>query len=147
MRINPEKHYKKKDTVQKYDKKRFKSAGGSIVNRKELQNVLGFIKIPKKSQILDAGAGTGRLARILKDKGFDVYCLDTSDEMIKKLKKIVSPKKVKKGSIFKTPYKKDSFKAVIALRIFHHFNLEDSKKIIINCDCYFSTKMIFKKFF
>lgn len=130
MRIDPEKYYKKRDVVKEYDAKRFSRGGGTLVNKKELQNILALLRLPKKSKILDAGAGTGRLTRILKDKGFDVYCLDTSEEMIKKLKKIINPQKVKKGSVFKSPFKKESFNAVISLRVLHHFNLEDSKKII-----------------
>lgn len=129
-RVDPQKYYKKRNVVKEYDAKRFGSKGGGLVNKKELQNTMDSLRLSKKSKILDAGAGTGRVTRILKDKGFDVYCLDTSDEMIKKLKKIINPKKVKKGSVFKIPFKKESFNAVVSLRVLHHFNLEDSKKLV-----------------
>src|SRR5271156_4362006 len=33
-------------------------------------------------KVLDVGAGTGRVASFLQEKGFDVTCLDPSSEMV-----------------------------------------------------------------
>lgn len=40
---------------------------------------------PKGKKALDIGSGTGKLALWLKNQGFDVICLDPSNEMVKRI--------------------------------------------------------------
>lgn len=43
---------------------------------------------PRGKKALDIGSGTGKFAAWLKNQGFDVHCLDPSDEMVKRCQKL-----------------------------------------------------------
>lgn len=49
--------------------------------KREVDFIENFLN-SKKNKILDAGCGTGNHAKILQDKGYDVYGFDLSSEMI-----------------------------------------------------------------
>ncbi|QQG38992.1 MAG: class I SAM-dependent methyltransferase [Candidatus Woesearchaeota archaeon] len=62
-----------------------------IYEKKVLQNyqkveklVNIFLKHLTGKKILDLGAGTGNYGKAMKEKGYDVICIDNSEEMVKK---------------------------------------------------------------
>lgn len=128
--------YSQGEVVKSYDVTRFNGLGGGYINDSEINPNIELLKAhfgeDKKAKVLDLGAGRGRLSGPIKKSGFDIYCLDSSREMVKYLKKTVPAKNIFIQSAFdkvKTPVK---FEAITALRFFDHFKLNDQKKILLN---------------
>jgi|SRR5581483_3349354 len=131
-------YYKQKSVVTDYLDRRFKGIGGKYIHQVEVQSILNNLKIieftkrPQLIKVLDIGAGSGRLSFFLKAKGYNTYCLDSSEAMIKILSRKISKNHIFLQSIFdkmKTPIK---FNVICSLRFFDHFNYEDQEKILSN---------------
>jgi len=123
------KFYQRRETVVDYDKIRFGSAGGELLSSIELQGIMSLL--PVKGRILDVGAGTGRVTKLLLKRGYQVSALDSSEEMVNKLKGIRNNKlTVHLGSAFFFPFSKETFEGVTALRFFDHFDKNDFKLIL-----------------
>ncbi len=84
----------------------------------EIINLFKKNKITKKSKIIDTSAGTGFPALELTKKGYNIDCMDASDDEIKvfsqKAKKLNLKKKCKKLTWLQIPehYKKDNYNFV-----------------------------------
>lgn len=93
-----------------------------------------FSKYIKKDNsqvsLLDLGCGPGVFSRLLAEKGFKVYGVDYSGEMIKVAKERSEGKGIdfQAGDAYNLPFKEKSFDAVICLGIFQ--NLEDPNKAL-----------------
>lgn len=80
-----------------------------------------------KIRILEAGCGYGSNSRLLiRDKKFDVWCLDLSKEAIKKVKKEIKNAYV--GDIQKMPFKDEFFDVVFSSGVIEHFK-DESKAV------------------
>lgn len=124
-----EKFYQRRETVVDYDKIRFGSSGGKLVGSIELQGILSLL--PDRGRILDVGAGTGRVTKLLLKKGYQVSALDSSEEMVKKLGGIKNKKlSVYLGSAFSFAFPKETYDGITALRFFDHFDKNDFKSIL-----------------
>lgn len=93
--------------------------------------ILSLLKkyLPKnqhKLKILDAGCGTGLLAKKLEQFGF-VTGLDISPEAIKFAKSRI--KKLVRGSVDKLPFDKNTFDAVTSLDVIYHKAVNDKKAL------------------
>ncbi|MDO8638525.1 MAG: class I SAM-dependent methyltransferase [Candidatus Daviesbacteria bacterium] len=92
--------------------------------------VLNFIKkySPKKNlKILDAGCGTGLLVKKMAKFG-SVYGVDMSSEAIKFCKKR-DLRNIKKTSINKLPFKKNSFDIITCIDVLYHKQVDDIKAL------------------
>jgi ubiquinone/menaquinone biosynthesis C-methylase UbiE len=129
-------YYKKKDVVDTYDDRRFSGLGGKYINLNELSPILTFLKNKKNNEIkiLDIGAGRGRLSKPMLSKGFNVYCLDFSEEMVEELSKTFDKNKLTQQSIFDVINFKENFDLITSLRFFDHFAKEDQVKILRNLE-------------
>lgn len=127
-------YYKKKDVVSTYDDRRFAGKGGAYIHSQELEPVLSFLKKQDISgeKLLDIGAGRGRLSKPVAELGYDVHCLDFSEEMIAELAKTFEKKKLVQQSIFDPIKFKKKFAVITSMRFFDHFSLQDQKKILTN---------------
>lgn len=67
-----------------YEEIAFGGAGLSLLGQREVDAVVGALG-PAPRQVLDAGAGTGRISRVLDRAGWDVTALDASPEMLARL--------------------------------------------------------------
>ena len=126
------KFYKLKENVEEYDKIRFKSTGGKVIDLIEKENFNSLIDKRDKTQtVLDAGAGTGRMSVFLANKGFKVFALDNSDNMLNKLSKLKNKNiRVIRGSIKEIPFEDNTFDMVISSRVLFHFNEEETFAIV-----------------
>jgi len=74
----------------------------------------------EKIKILEAGCGFGSNSRILnRESGFEVHCIDISEEAINKVKEEIPRAYV--GDIVKMPFKNDSFDIVFSAGVIEHF--------------------------
>jgi len=121
----------------KFGKKFFTSGG--YKNYKEIlswwvkpiaRRIRRILKDKRSVRVLDVGCGYGDLLAELQDKyNFSVAGLDLSFYAIKKALPSVK-KKIKKGSILKLPYKKNSFDVVVCFDVIYYLTLEETKKAI-----------------
>lgn len=84
------------------------------------------------AKILDVGCGFGGLIAELQNRyGFNVKGLEHSSYAMQKADSLVK-KKIKKGNILKSPFKKDSFEAVICFDVICYFDRKEIDKVIKN---------------
>lgn len=79
------------------------------------------------------GAGEGRNAIFLAEKGFDVTAVDVSKEGIKKLNKIVVKRKIKVNTLIsdiKDFIFYNKYDIILALAVLHFLNKKDIKGVI-----------------
>ena len=118
-------HSKKKSRV-------YASAEGYDIYAELYDESLGYLSSFEKDQllpmfgdlngknVLDAGAGTGRIIRDLKNYGAHVTALDTSNEMLKICKKKFSDIETVLGDVENMPFEDDRFDLVIATFVVVH---------------------------
>ncbi len=128
-------YYKSDYVVKDYNNRRFSGVGGKYVNKIEILGIISLAKKLKppvnKPSILDIGAGRGRISIPLQNLGYSVYCLDSSSEMMKFLRKTIPSKNLFEQSAFDIlPNKK--FDIITSLRFFDHFSISDMEKILLN---------------
>ena len=129
-----ESYYTKRRVVASYEEKRFKGFGGKYVDENETGLIVEMTKSYDREgrRVLDVGAGKGRLAMALRKVGFDVFCLDSSPEMIKILKKYFSNDRIFLQSAFDPININFKFDSITSLRFFDHLELENQKKVLEN---------------
>lgn len=133
------KYYKKREVVNSYNVRRFKGSGGKYVDRSEINSLVFLVKKVTRGRkhntirILDLGAGRGRLSSKLKRLGFDVYCMDASEEMSKFLLKHFSENKIITQSVFDLFKNTTRFDLIVSLRFLDHFSIKNQEKILKNC--------------
>ncbi|MFH1714098.1 MAG: class I SAM-dependent methyltransferase [Candidatus Nealsonbacteria bacterium] len=123
----------------KFDKKFFTSGG--YKNYKEIlswwvkpvaRRIYSVLKNKPTAKVLDVGCGFGDLIAELQDRyNLSVAGLDCSSFAIKKACPSVR-KKIKRGSILKLPFKKNSFDVVVCFDVIYYLTLEETKKAIKN---------------
>ncbi len=93
-----------------------------------------ILKEKEIRKILDIGCGIGLHSIYLAEKGFDVVGIDISEEAIKQAKQLSKEKKVKTifkvGNMYKLPFGKEKFDAVISLRVINHGTREQIRSAI-----------------
>lgn len=129
-------YYSKKEIVKDYDSRRFRGFGGKYIEENEVDSNLHPLKthlMPAPSiKILDIGAGRGRLSVPLLKLGYKVYCLDSSPEMVKILKRGFPERRVFLQSAFEPLKRSLKFDAITSLRFFDHFSISDQNKLLSN---------------
>ena len=133
--------YKKEDIAKTFDRDRSKYAYEKYKHKIEanfLKKAINKVK-SENIKILDIGCGTGRMLPVIfKTKKKIKYSgLDTSDEMLKELRKKDVFKKQKKSIALilsdatKLPFKENTFDVVYTYHLLWHIPIRDQKKIIL----------------
>jgi ubiquinone/menaquinone biosynthesis C-methylase UbiE len=87
---------------------------GDLINRPSAIKMLGYVYNKK---ILDAGCGTGYVAKILLDKIADVTLLDHNKDTLQKARNRLKIASVYVGNIYNLPFTQDSFDAVLSISV------------------------------
>lgn len=125
--------YRKEEVARSFDEGRFGGPIGKILQESQEEVILKMIEHPLSGiNVLDLGAGTGRISLPLARLGAEVIALDSSDKMLaiaedKAMAENI-PIKFKIGDAHEIPFKDDSFDYVISLRTLLH--VVDWKKVI-----------------
>lgn len=131
---SPLDYYKESKIANSYFRRRFSGRGGEYINKVELAMMVeGLPKDLKKITILDLGTGTSRLTLRLLDLGVgSVIAVDPSEQMLSFLKETKDKRlKVHVGSAEKIPIPDAQCDAVVALRLFEHFDEVNIKRFFI----------------
>jgi ubiquinone/menaquinone biosynthesis C-methylase UbiE len=102
-----------------------KSLGTKYLSNVEVQFVLNYCPVKKGDKILDIGIGTGRLAKLLANKGAIVEGVDVSQGMMKEAKKKMKRMRVnfKVADVGKkVPYPDNTFDYVICIRVLKYIS-------------------------
>lgn len=108
-------YYQQKDRVEEYERMRFATIGGRLVEEKEKSIVQKFSNAASKGNVLDLGTGTGRIAASVQSKM--KVGIDSSKSMLQKARK----KKIKYvvcSDLQHLPFNDATFTAAIAIRVF-----------------------------
>jgi SAM-dependent methyltransferase len=108
-------------------------------DRREKACILKCLEmIPQGSRVLDLPCGTGRMTRILVERGYKVTGADGSDAMLGHAKDNYKayqrqnrdapevPFSVR--DVLSTGFKNDEFDAVACIRLFHHFDEAETRR-------------------
>jgi len=82
--------------------------------------------LPKNARILDVGCGTGHLTKWLKDKDYNVYGLEPSEEMYKYAVNNFPDIEFTKGVSSSLPYDNNFFDLVIAIEVLRYLDEKDN---------------------
>ena len=86
-----------------------------------------FLKtLPQGAKILDVGCGTGHLTNKIKQKGYDVYGIEPSSEMLKIAKKNFPSIPLRSDISSKISFDNDYFDAIIALEVLRYLDEEEN---------------------
>lgn len=131
------KTYQDKEGAEKFDEKRSSTYGQRWHNDYERDLVIDSIKNSKNEnlKILDVACGTGRFVNYLfkTDKSIEYHGIDTSDELLKQLKRKTGENK--KVNIYcddasKLPFKDETFDIVYSFHLLWHLKKEEQIPII-----------------
>jgi len=114
-----------------YDKTVFEEGGEYHEVFEGYEQILDTIKeeIASCQSVLEIGCGTGNLAKKLDEHGFDVTCIEPSEEMRKAARQKLPAVSIVDGNFLHVPIEK-SFDAIVSSYAFHHLTHEDKKKAI-----------------
>ena len=86
-----------------------------------------FLKtLPQGAKILDVGCGTGHLTNEIKQKGYDVYGIEPSSEMLKIAKKNFPSIPLRSDISSKISFDNEFFDAIIALEVLRYLDEEEN---------------------
>lgn len=85
-----------------------------------------LLKNIKGKRILDLGCGSGIHARLMKNRGADVYGIDISPKMIEIAKANTRGVDFRVGSAYRLPYKSKYFDIVVSSYVVEHFEKLDA---------------------
>lgn len=94
---------------------------------KELEALLA--SIPKGSKVLDIGCGTAHLTHWIKEKGFEVYGIEPSEDMYNYAVKNFPDINIVRGVGSQLPYENNSFDLVVAFEVLRYIDPEENEKV------------------
>ena len=91
---------------------------------KELDSFLETL--PQGSRILDVGCGTAHLTNQIQQKGYEVYGIEPSSEMLKIAKRNFPTIPLSSDISSKISFESDYFDAIIALEVLRYLDKEEN---------------------
>ncbi len=116
--------YSKKDT--NFSKHQRVFLNGRALVLEELELLLD--KVPKGSKVLDVGCGTAHLTNWIKQKGFEVYGIEPSNEMYTFAKENFPEIEIKKGISSAIPYPDNSFDLIVSFEVLRYIDRAENIK-------------------
>jgi SAM-dependent methyltransferase len=113
--------YSLETTAATYDAARFTSWRGRMVDRLEKATLLRALStVPPGGRVLDMPIGTGRMARLLASRGYDVVGADLSAAMLARAQDRLDGAPLVQGDAERMPFATGAFDAVVAVRFMFH---------------------------
>ncbi len=119
-----ERHYQQlySSEADRYDAIRYAPPKGQRRNHAEQQTLFDLLGPRPGAQVLDAPAGTGRIATFLAEQGVHVTALDITEAMLREARgqaQAGAPIRFVVGNGRLLPFAEESFDAAVAIRFFH----------------------------
>jgi putative AdoMet-dependent methyltransferase len=106
------------------------SEDGDIEYREVFENyddiLLSVVRNTKGPNVLEFGVGTGNLTRKLVNRGYNVFGIEPSEEMLKIGQLKVPEAKIKDGDFLDFPVPEEQITSIVSSYAFHH--LTDNEK-------------------
>ncbi len=123
--FDPYQHYTNVDVAERYDQERFSTRAQKAGHLREVRAFEeAMAQISNAKTALDAPCGTGRITKILLDRGLSVTGGDISNEMITvakaKLESYGDNIAFRTADLRNLPFSDDSFDLVTCVRMFGH---------------------------
>lgn len=122
--------YQEKKVATFFDTENQQSNYALYKHYRETTSLLNILT-DKKGTILELGAGTGRITRVLIQKGFNVQPTDISDAMLTELRKkkdLPKPLLIQKDTL---PFRKQQFDQTIAIRVIWHIMHKTKRELFL----------------
>ena len=84
-----------------------------------LQAIIAALGDVRGKRILEVGCGKGRISRILKARGADIYGIDISEKLLEHARTI-APDHFFKAEAYSIPFKSNTFDALVLLEVIEH---------------------------
>ncbi len=122
--------YRDKELVKNYEKVRFSTLLGKLVDKREKALIKKIVEKKKPGMILEIACGTGRITSILR--GFRGIAIDSSSEMIKVAERTVNSMNwsFQEGNATELGFK-EKFDIVVSFRLLRHLGLDEQKKVFL----------------
>lgn len=96
-----------------------------------IKNMFKNIKFKKNFNILEYGCGAGGLLKFYNNKGYNLYGIDYSKNILKIGKKLLPNIRFKHGDISSIDFYKKNFDLIISHSVFHYFDNHSYAKLLI----------------
>ncbi|MGF2615827.1 class I SAM-dependent methyltransferase [Rossellomorea vietnamensis] len=110
------------------------SADGDIEYREVFENyediLQSVVRNAKGPNVLEFGVGTGNLTRKLVNRGYNVFGIEPSEEMLKIGQLKVPEAKIKDGDFLDFPVPDEQITSIVSSYAFHHLTDADKDKAI-----------------
>lgn len=95
--------------------------------------------IPAGSKVLDLPCGTGRMTRLLVERGYQVIAADASEAMLGRAKQTYAKYRAERGAaapevafsvrdVLSTGFQDNEFDGISCIRLFHHFSEAETRR-------------------
>jgi len=127
--------YQSQVAAETYDQIRFKNLKGKFLDKREKKIIGKFLKdLPEGSLVLDLACGTGRITEFLLSKGYKVWGVDISKEMLKVARERVGSSG-KLGNFYQAeaenlPFEEKIFNSATCIKLMGHIPPETRIKIL-----------------
>lgn len=127
--------YQSEETAETYDQIRFKSPKGRLADKRE-KEIIGELlsDLPLGSLVLDLACGTGRITEYLLSKGYRVWGVDISQEMLKVAQKRLSSfgesVNLRQAEAENLPFEEKFFDGATCIKLMGHVPPQTRVKIL-----------------
>ncbi len=97
----------------------------NLVSRRRFALEMVEARIPPRSKILDVGCGTGHLAAELTQRGYEVWGVDLSQEMVRYAREHYDPDRFRVGDIERIPFPDNTFDALMCLGVMEYLSSDE----------------------
>lgn len=86
--------------------------------------------LPAGARVLDLGCGSGRHARVLRDRGCDVVAVDFSRRLLELGRNALAPRNVAwiEADAVRLPFRDESVDAAVGVAVLHHLPTPDDRR-------------------
>ncbi|MGA2087872.1 MAG: methyltransferase domain-containing protein [Stellaceae bacterium] len=132
---NPVQHYQDGAVAESYDRERFSCFAGRVFNRLDKRTVRRALEgLAPGSVVADIPCGTGRLAEVALEMGYEVCGIDISPAMLEmarnRLARFGARFTARVADIRALQAAGQSFDAVLSARFLMHFPLDEQRQLI-----------------
>jgi ubiquinone/menaquinone biosynthesis C-methylase UbiE len=98
----------------------------NLISRQRFALEMVEAGVPRASKVLDAGCGTGEMARELTRRGYEVWGLDIAEPMIRYARERCGSGRFQAGDLEHLPFRDNTFDAVVCLGVVEYLDADET---------------------